>query len=108
MSTHKNPQDHLSALGADISGKVTDALHEAQPVFNRMADRVSDGMHNLANQGKEAAAEAGHKLQDEARHARVVAEHYVEHAPFKSILMAAGAGAVTALAVSWFMRSHKN
>ncbi len=106
MSELKTSQEKLSALSADISDSVNEALHKARPAINHMADRMSDGLHDLAQHGKEAVLEAEHKLEQEARHAKALADHYIQHAPIQSVLIAAGTGAVAALAVSWFMRSR--
>lgn len=106
MSELKTSQEKLSALSADISGSVNEALHKARPAITHMADRMSDGLHDLAQHGKEAALEAEHKLEKEARHAKALADHYIQHAPIQSVLIAAGTGAVAALAMSWFMRSR--
>ncbi len=108
MSDLKSPQETLSALGAGISGTVNEVLQDARPAFNRMADRVTESMHELASEGRDAAYEAERQLEGKVRHIRVSAEHYIQHAPFKSILIAAGTGAVTALAVSWLMRSRSH
>ncbi len=107
MSDLLNPQEKLSALGADIINTVNSALDEARPAINRMTHRVSDSAQDLARQSKEAACEAEHQLESSARHVRVTAEHYIQHAPFKSILIAAGTGAATALAMSWLLNSRK-
>lgn len=100
-------QEKVSSLGASIAGTVNEVLHEARPTLQRMADQVSGSMHDMAIQGKDAALHAEHQLEKEARHVRVTAEHYIQNAPFKSILIAAGTGAATALAVSWLMHLRK-
>jgi ElaB/YqjD/DUF883 family membrane-anchored ribosome-binding protein len=106
MSDLKTSQEKLSALSADVVGTVNEALHKARPAISHMADRMNDSLHDLAQHGKEAALDAEHKLEKEARHAKALADHYIQHAPMQSVLIAAGTGAVAALAVSWFMRSR--
>lgn len=108
MSDPKPPFDKFSSLSADMSGAVNEALSEAQPMLNRMADRFSDSVQDLAQRGKESALEAEHRIEREARHARRLAESYIQHAPLKSVLIAAGTGAATALAVSWYLQSRKH
>mgnify|MGYP000179123827 CR=1 FL=1 len=76
-------------------------------VLDRMAYRVNDSMHDMAKQGKDAAYAAEHRLEREARHMRTNAQHYIQHEPMKSVLIAAGTGAATALLVSWIMRSRQ-
>jgi ElaB/YqjD/DUF883 family membrane-anchored ribosome-binding protein len=52
-------------------------------------------------------SDAKHKLEKEARHVRVTTEHFIQHEPLTSVLIAAGTGAAAALAVSWLMRSRQ-
>ena len=108
MSDQKPPQETLSSFGAGLSSTVNEALQEARPAFSRMADRVTESMHELADQSRDAACEAERQVESKVRHIRVSAEHYIQHSPFKSVLIAAGTGAVTALAVSWLMRSRSH
>lgn len=108
MSDTPTPQEKLSSLGTDVSGAVNDALRDARPALHRMADRVSDSMHDMAIHGKDAVHDAEQLLEKQTRHVRVTAEHYIQHAPFKSVLMAAGTGALTALVASWVMRANKH
>lgn len=108
MSIAKTEHEKLAALGANISNHVNEALDEAQPAVNRMAHRVKEELHHLGETGKDAYADAKHKIEQEARHARTGTEHLIQHAPFNAVLIAAGTGAVAALAVSWFLRSRQH
>lgn len=47
-------------------------------------------------------------IEGKVRHAKQAAENYIHHAPLKSVLIAAGTGAATALAVSWLMHLRKH
>jgi ElaB/YqjD/DUF883 family membrane-anchored ribosome-binding protein len=98
----------ISSLGASISSNVNEALQSAQPAMNRMSHRVKDELHDLEESGKEAYSDAKHKLEKEAHHVRVTTEHLIQHSPFNAVLIAAGTGAVAALAVSWFLRSRQH
>jgi ElaB/YqjD/DUF883 family membrane-anchored ribosome-binding protein len=42
-----------------------------------------------------------------ALHAQHAAEKLIQHAPIRSVLVAAGTGAAVALAVSWLMHLRK-
>lgn len=108
MSDSKTPQEKIQAVGASVSGTVNEAFHDARPAFNRMADRVSESLHDMAQHGKETALQAEHRIEREAMHARHMAEHYIQHAPLKSVLIAAGTGAATALVMSWLMHQRKH
>lgn len=108
MSDPETPQEKTPPLGTPRCGTANEMQHEAASALKRMADRVSDSMYDMAMQGKDAAQEAEHLLEKQTRHLRVTAEHYIQDAPFKSILIAAGTGAATALVASWLIRSHKH
>lgn len=108
MSDPISSQEKLSSLGASIADSINEVLHEARPTLARMVNQVSGNMHDMAVQGQDTLRNAEHQLEKEARHVRVTAEHYIQNAPFKSVLIAAGTGAVTALAVSWLMHGRKS
>jgi ElaB/YqjD/DUF883 family membrane-anchored ribosome-binding protein len=108
MSDQKTAHEKISALGASISSNVNEALQSAQPAMNRMSHRVKDELHDLEESGKDAYSDAKHKLEKEAHHVRVTTEHLIQHSPFNAVLIAAGTGAVAALAVSWFLRSRQH
>ncbi len=108
MSDPSTSQEKSPTNNPGMADTVSDVLTQARPLFNRLADQITDSVHDLAKQGKDAACAAEDRLEDSARHVRVTAEHYIQHAPFKSILIAAGTGAATALAVSWYMRSRSH
>lgn len=108
MSDQKTAHEKISALGANISSNVNEALQSAQPAMNRMSHRVKDELHDLEESGKDAYSDAKHKLEKEAHHVRVTTEHLIQHSPFNAVLIAAGTGAVAALAVSWFLRSRQH
>ena len=99
MTSQNPPQENESSLSAGGAGC------GAQSAVNRMAERVGDSVQDLACQGRGAALEARQKLETQALHARLHAEQYIHDAPFKSVLLAAGTGALTAMAVSWYMRA---
>lgn len=106
MSDPKTTHEKISSLGTTVSGRVNEALDEARPALSRMGQRAMDKLNNLSESGQEAYADAKHELQKEAHHVRVTTEHYIQHAPLSSVLVAAGLGAVAAWGVSWLMRSR--
>lgn len=106
MSDLKSTHEKISSLGASVSSTVNEALDDARPAMSRMTHRVQDELNNLGDSGKEAYAEAKRKLEKEAQHVRVTTEHYIQHAPLNSVLIAAGVGAAAALGVCWLMRSR--
>jgi ElaB/YqjD/DUF883 family membrane-anchored ribosome-binding protein len=108
MSDSTLPHEKIQALGAGIAGSVNEALRDARPELTRMADRVNDSLHDLAQRSKETAQEAEHRIEREIRHAKRIAENHIHQAPLKSVLIAAGTGAAAALAVSWLMHLRKH
>lgn len=107
MSDLKTATEKVSSFGATVNSNVDELLNEARPVLSRMTDRVKDKLHDLGESGKEAISDVKHKLEKEARHVRVSTEHFIQHEPLTSVLIAAGTGAAAALAVSWLMRSRQ-
>jgi ElaB/YqjD/DUF883 family membrane-anchored ribosome-binding protein len=108
MSDPKTTHEKISSLGASVTSSVNEAIDEARPAMSRMGHMVQDELHSLGDTGKEAYAQAKRKLEKEAQHVRVTTEHYIQHAPLNSVLMAAGVGAVAALGVCWLMRSRQH
>lgn len=108
MSDLKTTQEKMSTMGAHVSSQVSDALKEARPVMERVSHRIKDELNHMGEAGKDAAADVKHKIENEAHHVRVTAEHFIQHQPLNAVLMAAGTGAVAAMAVSWLMRSRQH
>ncbi len=108
MTAPQNPQDKLQSPGVGISGVVNDALHEARPAVDRIADRISAQLNELSQQNRDAASQTQHAVEKRALHAQRAAERLIHQAPIRSVLIAAGTGAATALAVSWLMHLRKN
>ena len=73
-----------------------------------MAERVSDRLQELAHQGKEAALGTQHKIENQARQAKTTAEHCIQHAPFKSVMVAAGVGLLAGIVTTWLMRERNH
>ena len=103
----KTATEKMTSLGASVNSNVDELLNEARPVLSRMTHRVKDELHDLSESGKDAMSDVKHKMEKEARHVRVTTEHFIQHEPLTSVLIAAGTGAAAALAVSWLMRSRQ-
>jgi ElaB/YqjD/DUF883 family membrane-anchored ribosome-binding protein len=108
MSDPKTTHEKISSMGASVSNKVNEAMDEARPAMSRVSHLVQDELNSLGDTGKEAYAEAKRKLEKEAQHVRVTTEHYIQHAPLNSVLIASGVGAAAALGVCWLMRSRQH
>lgn len=108
MTILKNSHEKMASLGASVGETLNAALDEARPAVSRLSHRVQDELQSLSESSKEAYADTKHKLEKEAQHVRVTTEHYIQHAPISSVLVAASAGAVAALGVCWLMRSRQH
>ncbi|MDP4622211.1 hypothetical protein [uncultured Limnohabitans sp.] len=106
MSEAKTAHEKMSSLGARATQQVDGLLDEAQPALSRMSHRIKEELSDYGDSGKEALSDAKHKLEKEARHMRVTTEHFIQHDPIRSVLIASATGAAAALAVSWLMRSR--
>lgn len=107
MSDQKTAPEKISSFGANMASHVNEAMQDALPAMNHMGHRVKDELHNLSESGKDVYADAMRKLEKEAHHVRVSTEHLIQQSPLNAVLIAAGTGALAALAVSWFMRSRQ-
>ena len=107
MSDTKTVHEKMATMGARVSGQVDNILDDARPTISRMSHLVQDELHDLGQSGKEALSDVKHKLEKEARHVRETTTHWIQHDPLRSVLIAAGTGAVAALAVAWFVRSRQ-
>ena len=65
--------------------------------LHRVSEKLADSLNELADKGKEAAADLQHRIEKEAHKASSSAAHMIQDAPFKSVLIAA---AVTAAGAS--------
>lgn len=106
MTDPQNPQEKMAAAGAGTAAGMHAAAHESKPAFERLADRLSDSISDMAHHSRDAAVEAEKLLEQKTRNIAATAEHQIHCAPFKSILIAAGAGAAVATLVSWLIRSR--
>ena len=89
-----------------MSSALQEAMRENTHDQHAAAERLAHTLSDLAHKGKEAASDVQHRLEKEARKVTSAAEHYIQEAPFKSVLIAAGAGAAAATLLSWWMSSR--
>ena len=108
MTVPQNPQDNIAAAAAGMAGSLHDAAHETKPAFERLADRLTESITEMTQHSRDAAVEAEKLLEQKTRKIAATAEHQIHSAPFKSILIAAGAGAAVATLVSWLIRSRSH
>jgi ElaB/YqjD/DUF883 family membrane-anchored ribosome-binding protein len=108
MKTHTDPVSKASEVGTRISGALHEAMRENTHDLQHVSERVADSINELTHKGQDAASELQHRLEKEAKKVSATAEHYIQDAPFKSVLIAAGVGATAAALVTWWMGSRSN
>jgi ElaB/YqjD/DUF883 family membrane-anchored ribosome-binding protein len=106
MSDTPSPSETIAALGTDLTQSMHQAVAQTKPVLSQMAHQVNERLHDLAHHSQEAALEARHKIEDQAKKVTTTAEHCIQQAPFKSVAVAAGAGLLTGVIASWLMRER--
>ena len=106
MTDPQAPQEKMAGSSAGTSASLQNAAHEAKPAFERVADRISDSLSDMAHHSRDAALDAKKLLAQKTHQVTTTAEHYIHRAPFKSVLIAAGVGAVAATLVNWLLRSR--
>lgn len=106
MKNRPEPHTPATDLGTSISGALHEAMRENTYDLHRVSERLADSINELSNQTKGAAADLQHRLEKEAQKASTAAAHYIQEAPFKSMLIAAGAGATVAALMGWWMASR--
>lgn len=104
MNDSKNSSE---SVGTAIPQILSETLDQAKPVIGKMAERVNERIHDLAHQGKEAALEAKQKIESEARLVTSTAEHLIQRAPLKSVMVAAGVGVLAGVIGTWLMRERR-
>lgn len=108
MSDTKSPTDTLAAMGSDITQTMQTAYEQTKPVIGQMTERMNERLQDLAHQSQEATREAKLKIENQAKRVTTTAEHHIQNAPFKSVLMAAGVGLLTGVVATWLMRERSH
>ena len=106
MSDTPSTTPTIAALGAELSQGLHQAVAQTKPVLSQMAEQVNARLHDLAHHSQEAALQAKHKIEDQARKTTTTAEHCIQQAPFKSVAIAAGVGLLTGVLGAWLMRER--
>lgn len=106
MTDTQTTREKMVSAAAGVSGSLQDAAHQVKPTFERLADQLSDNISDMAHHTRDAAVDAKKLLEQKTHKVSSTAEHYIHCAPFKSVLIAVGVGAVAATLVSWLTRSR--
>lgn len=108
MSDSQPTTATLTEIGTDIQQTLQEAIQQTKPAIGMMASRINDRIQDMACQSKEAAREVQHKIEHQARQVTTRAEHVIQQAPFKSILVAASVGVLTGVVATWLMRERNH
>jgi ElaB/YqjD/DUF883 family membrane-anchored ribosome-binding protein len=126
-SSPSSPVSSSIADGADrFAAKVDGALQDTQRLTQQAADKISAGVDDLraktsgalsqaaaqaeelTRRGVERAREVATQARHRATEMRDVTAERVQADPMKALLIAAAAGAATALVVQWLSHSSRN
>lgn len=99
MTTTNSLQNTKSNLADRVALSADSAIHSTQYAANKAFDRLSGGVESLRGR-------AG-PLMDKVSAKAESGKHYIEEQPMKSLLIAAGTGAVLAMLLSWMGRSRR-
>lgn len=108
MTDNQQTTATLAEMGSDLQQTLQEAMQQTKPAIGMMAERMSERFQDLAHQSKEAALETQHKIENQARQVKTTAEHCIQHAPFKSVMVAAGLGLLTGVVAAWLMRERSH
>jgi ElaB/YqjD/DUF883 family membrane-anchored ribosome-binding protein len=106
MNDKKSVSDKVEALSSGLSDTVHDLMREAKPALHRAADRMTDRVNELAQQGVHVACQGQRELEDAGHDLASHAEHMIRHEPFKAMLVAAGVGAAVVAVIGLLARPH--
>lgn len=106
MTTTPQTLSSGAETGAHLSSALQEAMRENTHDQQAVTERLTHTLSDLTHKGKEAASDVQHRLEKEVRKVSTAAEHYIQEAPFKSVLIAAGTGAAAATLLSWWMSSR--
>ena len=132
MNTHTTTESLATSLAASISSgadrlaaKADQALQGTQDLTNGAAAKVNQGVEQLrssipaslshtaaqaeelARRSLERAREVSHLARERAVELRQATASRVQADPMKAVLIAAAAGAATALLVQWLARARR-
>lgn len=106
MKNRTESQTSAADIGSHISGALHEAMRENTHDLHRVSERLADSINALASQSKHAASDLQHSLEKQTQQARTAAAHYIQEAPFKSVLIAASVGATAAAVMGWWLGSR--
>ncbi len=107
---------HDAAQGAELSlrstqraalqglDRMADGLSDAQAQTSSALKQLARDAESLTHRGMDAVREGSHQLREKSEHARSATATYIQHEPFKSVLIAAAVGAALMGLVALFSR----
>jgi ElaB/YqjD/DUF883 family membrane-anchored ribosome-binding protein len=106
MTSETSSQRPTTESGAPMPSGLQQSMRDNTHDTNPMVDRLAASLQDMAHKSQDAAADVQHRLELQAKKATSSAEHYIQQAPLKSVLMAAGMGAAAGMLASWWLGSR--
>jgi len=107
MNITPNSVSHGAAGLVDSATNAAErALHSTQNSAHQALGRMADQASGLIERGSAAVHQRSDQLRAQARHGRESTASYIQHEPFKAVLIAAAAGAALMLLGS--LLSHRS
>jgi len=73
--------------------RLSDGLGDARAESSAALQKLAHDAERLGHRGMEAVREGTQQLRDKSQHARDATTSYIQHEPYKSVLIAAAVGA---------------
>lgn len=99
------PAQAASAIGDALDG-VAHGASDLRDTVPSAITRAAAEAEALARRGLERARNATDAVRAQAEHLNDSTVNYIKDEPIKSVLLAAGAGALVAVLIGWFSRSR--
>lgn len=120
--TFKHLGDDASSLASAVAQGTEHAVRSAQEGLAHASEGLNTARHQsgaalkqfahqteaLAHDGMEAVREGAHQLREKSVHVKDATSTYIQHEPFKSVLIAAAVGATLMGLVALFSRHSGN
>lgn len=108
MNKTATPSEPISALAEQAADVARDGLRDLSETVPSALTRAAAQAEDLARRGIDRARQAGTQVREQYVMATDKTTAYIRDEPLKAVLIAAAAGAATALLASWASRRHSD
>lgn len=98
--------DTLTELADQAGDAARESLHQLGDAVPSALTRAAAQAEDLARRGIARARDAGSQVREQVSQATDRTGAYIRDEPFKAVLIAAAAGAATALLANWALRQR--